>query len=251
MRPRYGRAVRVSHSKDFRHWDDPVWLEYSHAPRVEMYTNGTQPYDRAPHMFIGFPARFFSERKYPNRPDEVEPLFMSSRDGRSFRLWIDPVIPRTAPEERTGNRSNYMAWGLVQLPHSDREYSVYATEGHRRGRGSRLRRFAYRVDGFVSVRALAAGGELRTRPLLFEGNRLVINFATRANGSLRVELQDTDGRPLPGFSLADSAEITGDQIEHTVSWKNGSDVGTLAGRPVRLRFALRNADLYSMRFQML
>ncbi|MBM4039455.1 MAG: hypothetical protein FJ290_13165 [Planctomycetes bacterium] len=41
---------------------------------------------------------------------------MSSRDGRTFHRWTEALIPLTAPEDRDGNRSNYMAWGLVQLP---------------------------------------------------------------------------------------------------------------------------------------
>jgi hypothetical protein len=34
-----------------------------------------------------------------------------------------------------------------------------------------------------------------------------------------------------------------------VHWQSGSDLGTLAGKPVRLRFVLRDADLYSIRFR--
>ena len=57
-----------------------------------------------------------------------------------------------------GNRSNYMAHGLVSLPGNDREWSVYATEARGEGPDTRLRRFTYRVDGFVSVRAGDEGG---------------------------------------------------------------------------------------------
>ncbi len=38
-------------------------------------------------------------------------------------------------------------------------------------------------------------------------------------------------------------------IEQEVSWKGGSELGTLAGRPVRLRFALNDADVYSFQFR--
>jgi hypothetical protein len=34
-----------------------------------------------------------------------------------------------------------------------------------------------------------------------------------------------------------------------VGWKNGPDVGTLAGKPIRLRIKLADADLYSINFQ--
>ena len=33
-----------------------------------------------------------------------------------------------------------------------------------------------------------------------------------------------------------------------VTWKSGADVSALSGRPVRLRFELKDADLYSLRF---
>ena len=92
------------------------------------------------------------------------------------------------------------------------------------------------------------GGELLTHPLRFEGSELVLNAATSAVGSVRVEVQDAEGRPLPGYSLAESIEWYGDEIEHIVSWEAGSDVSQWAGQPVRLRFALQDADLYSLRF---
>lgn len=174
---------------------------------------------------------------------------MASRDGVTFHRWPDAVIPPTAPEDRDGNRSNYMASGLVQLPGNDREYSVYATEAYYTGPDSRLRRFTYRVDGFVSVQAGTAGGELFTRPLTFTGGELILNFATRDGGSVRVELQNADGQPLPGFALTDCRPLTGDELAGPVTWTAGGKLASLAGRPVRLRFALRNADVYSLRFR--
>jgi len=33
-----------------------------------------------------------------------------------------------------------------------------------------------------------------------------------------------------------------------VSWKSGADLGKLAGQTVRLRFELKDADLYSLQF---
>ncbi|MCD4728827.1 MAG: hypothetical protein K8R46_14305 [Pirellulales bacterium] len=69
-----------------------------------------------------------------------------------------------------------------------------------------------------------AGGEMTTKPLRFSGNRLAINYSTSAAGGVRVEIQDADGKPIPGFALEDCPEIIGDQIERTVSWKQGSDL---------------------------
>ena len=113
-----------------------------------------------------------------------------------------------------------------------------------------------RTDGFASLRARYSGGEVLTKPLKFEGSNLVLNFATSAAGSIRLEIQDEDGSLLPGFSLAESPLIWGDEIAHTVRWKRSHSQATsdkplrrVAGKAVRLRFVMKDADLYSVRFQ--
>ena len=103
--------------------------------------------------------------------------------------------------------------------------------------------------GFASVNAGYAGGELLTRPLRFEGSELVLNYATSAAGSVRVEVQDVGGRPMPRFKVAESVEMYGDEIERVVSWEGGADLSQVAGQPVRLRFVMKDADLYSLRFR--
>ena len=171
---------------------------------------------------------------------------MTSRDAVNFRRWPDALIPITAPKDRDGNRSNYMTWGLLQLPGQDRELSVYATEAYYAGPGSRVRRFVFRMDGFVSVRAGATGGTLLTKPFTFVGEKLALNVVSK--GPTRVELQGADGQALPGFALADCSPITGDLIEHTVAWKSGSDLRKLAGQAIRLKFELKDADVFAMKF---
>jgi hypothetical protein len=168
---------------------------------------------------------------------------MTSRDGVNFHRWPEALIPITAPKDRDGNRSNYMTRGLLQLPGRDNELSVYATEAYYAGPGSRVRRFAYRMDGFVSAHA-EGGGTLTTKPLTFTGTRLLLNIASK--GDTRVEILDADGRPLPGFSAGECRSIRGDFITHEVGWKGS--LPSLAGRPVRLRFHLKAADLFAIQF---
>ena len=114
---------------------------------------------------------------------------------------------------------------------------------------NRLRRRTLRLDGFVSVHADGRGGDLITKPLLFEGKELVLNFATSAAGGVTVEIQDEGGRPVSGYALSECPEFYGDEIEYVVRWKDGSDVSGSVGRTVRLRFWMRDADLYSIRFR--
>lgn len=112
------------------------------------------------------------------------------------------------------------------------------------------RRYTLRTDGFVSINSPYESGELITKPLIFEGQQLVINYSTSAAGVVWVELQDAEGRPIPGYEFERCEPIVGDEIERTVEWSGdiGHNVGGLAGKPVRLRFILEDADLFSFRF---
>ena len=104
------------------------------------------------------------------------------------------------------------------------------------------------MDGLASLAAGHEGGELLTRPVRFSGDRLELNFATSAAGGIRVELQEPDGTPIPGFTLEDSVELIGNEIARDAGWRGGRDLAALAGRPVRLRVVLRDAELFSFRF---
>ncbi len=242
------RTIATAWSRDFAHWEGITDLTYGDAPAEQLYTNAVEPYFRAPHLYVGFPTRYLPDQSRGVNFGTTEPVFMSSRDGVRFRRWPEAVIPRTAPQDRDGNRSNYQEWGLLQVPGQDRELSVYAREGGYDLGPTRLRRFTYRTDGFVSVHA-AARGELVTRSLRFAGRELELNFRTAAAGSLRVEIQDASGRALDGFTAAECAPLQGDEISHVVRWRRREHVGTLAGRAVRLRILLEGADLFALRFR--
>jgi|GEM_PF-2153221 len=192
--------------------------------------------DDAPIM-LGFPTR------YQPKHSQVEPVLMTSRDGVNFKRWEEPLIPITAPKDRDWNRSNYMANGVLQLPGHERELSVYATEAYYQGPGSRLRRFTFRVDGFVS--ASADKGEVITKPMIFTGSQLFLNIVSK--GATRVEIQYANGNAIPGFTLADCTPITGDHTDHIVNWKGGIPAAH-AGKPVKLRFVLHQADLFALQF---
>ncbi len=141
---------------------------------------------------------------------------MSSRDGLHFNRWGEAIIRPGLQKDRWVTRNNMAGWGILSLPSSvpgePEELSLYVTEGYYAGRGSRLRRYTYRQDGFVSLRAPLVGGEMITRSIRFSGSRLAINFSTSAAGSIHVEIQDQEGRPIKGYSLDECPEIYGDPI---------------------------------------
>ena len=178
---------------------------------------------------------------------------MTSRDGVNFRRWNDAFLPPGIEREGTWNYGHQaIAWHLVEtksaLEGAPDELSLYAVESYWTGTSSALRRYTLRMDGFASVHAPMSGGEVVTKPIRFQGSRLALNFATSAAGSVRVEIQDGEGKPLPGFALDDCPPIFGDTIERVIAWSGGRTPRDLAGQAVRLRFVLQDADVYAFRF---
>ena len=134
-------------------------------------------------------------------------------------------------------------------PPQKNEISVYDSQ-HYRHPSSHMERGVLRVDGFVSVNAGFEGGELITRPLIFSGDILELNYETSGVGSIRVEVQDAAGKPITGYTLRDASEMYGDEVEGQVRWSSTTfgRVQKLEGQPVRLRFVMKDADLYSFQF---
>ncbi len=227
------RSVCRTTSPDYLTWSEPVPMK-PNFPGEHLYTTLTHPYFRAPHIYIALPTRF-----HPSRGESTDILFMTARGAAPFdRTFRTAFIRPGLDPARWGNRSNYAALNVV--PTGPAEMSIYTTP---------FRRFTLRTDGFASVHAGADPGELVTRPLCFRGRQLVVNYATSAGGSLSVEIQEPDGRPVPGFALADCRPLVGDAIEQPVTWAKDADLSSLAGRPVRLRFALLDADLFALQFR--
>ena len=78
-----------------------------------------------------------------------------------------------------------------------------------------------------------------------DGNRFSLNLSTSANGYAKVVLLDEAGGELPGFGEADASELVGDSIDLTAAWKGPRKLTELKGRPLQIKFILRDADLYS------
>jgi len=242
------RSVTRAVSKDFLNWTKPEMVSFPGAPKEGLYTSGVQLCPRAPHIYVGFPMRFWDKPKlveshpYPGISDG---LFMTSRDGVSFHRWPEAFL-RPGPGERNWTqRSNMAALGLLELQPG--EMSLYYSR-HYCHRDNHLERVTIRTDGFVSVHADAAVGEMVTKPIAFKGRQLFLNYATSTAGWIQVELQSPNGKPIQGFALANCEKMVGDRITQSVEWNSSTNLAALAGQPVRLRFQLKDADLYSLRF---
>lgn len=276
-RPPGYRGVRTTTSKDFINWSEPRDLRYVDSPLEHLYTFQVKPYHRAPHIFIGFPVRYIDRgwsdalralpqlehrttraRKLERMATAVtESLLMASRNGVTFKRWNEAFIrPGIERPETWAYGNQFVSWHALEtksdLEGAPNELSLYATEGYWTGKHSCLRRYTLRLDGFVSVHAPMSGGEIITKTVVFQGDNLSLNFSTSAAGSVRVEIQDSEGRPLPGLTLDECPPLYGDAIARRVTWnptvEGAFTLSSLENIPVRVRFVLADADLYSFRF---
>jgi hypothetical protein len=97
-----------------------------------------------------------------------------------------------------------------------------------------------------------------THPVTFQGSKLLVDLdaslAMQKPGprrrfdecEVRVALEDQSGGKVEGFT-ADRCQPIFESGERAVRWE-GATVGSLAGKPVRLRFEMRNAALYAFQF---
>ena len=226
------RTISRTTSPDYLHWEPAIDMA-PNVPGEQLYTSQTHPYFRAPHIYVALPSRLG-----PTGRTDIG--FMTTRAGATHfdRLFEEAFIRPGLDPDRWNWKANYVAHGVV--PTGPAEMSIY----HQSTGG----RYVLRTDGFISIHAGADQGEFVTKPLIFSGRELVLNYSTSVMGSVRVEVQ-SEGSAAPGYALGLCLPLVGDSIEQTVAWTHGTDLGRLSGKPVRLRFVMKEADLFSMRFR--
>lgn len=260
----WNNARRISRatSRDFLRWTPRVQMEYRRlgkpAPVEELYVNQTSPYFRAPHLYVALAARFMAgkrvltdeeaeplgiEPRYKN--DCSDPVLLTSRGGTWYDHTFMGSLIRPGPQPtHWTSRTNYPLLNLIQT--GPAEMSMFTHESYAQT-GACIRRHSLRLDGLGSVRAPWQGGSMTTKPFTFEGPRLLLNYGCSAAGGIRVAVTAPDGKPFKGFSLDDCTPVYGDRIEHAVEWKGGS-LKALNGKPVRMAFEMKDADLFALRF---
>jgi len=254
------RSVSRTTSKDFITWSEPVEMTYGNTPPEHLYTQQTSPYFRAPHIYIAIGSRFIPDRKILTDAQLMElkvdpgqykglsePFFMTTRGGNVYdRTFMEAFIRPGLGHNHWSARTNYPALNIVQTGPS--EMSLYVNQDYTQPT-AHMRRYSIRLDGFSSLSAPYSGGEMITKPFRFSGSELELNYSTSAAGEIKIEIQDADGKPLPGFTLAESGQIIGNEIAAPASWNGNTDVSSLSSKTVRLRIYLKDADLYSFRFK--
>lgn len=104
-----------------------------------------------------------------------------------------------------------------------------------------------RRDGFVSMNAGKEEGYLLTEPITFDGKYLFVNADVAGKKStLYVEVIDENGNAIAGYTKKECNVLKkADSTKSMVTWKDNADLSALANTPVRLKFYLKDGDLYS------
>ena len=232
-------------------------------PPMDFYNSSAWKYPRAEDVYLMFPSAYYhyqaewARRRGTDDPANDGPLdiqFAISRDGKTWNRPDRQPFIRLGVAAGFASATAYMAAGAICRP--DEIWLYHSASDHSHGNYDAARdkflgtitRARLRLDGFVSVDSEYTGGEFTTPPLLFSGGQLTLNVDTSAGGHVRVELRKESGSALAGFSAEECDPINGNFIQKVVSWRGGSPLSAWAGKPIRLRFAMRDTKLYSFKF---
>jgi len=267
------RGIKTTTSKDFLTWSEPKDLIYQDDNKIELYTNVVSPYVRAPHMYIGFPSRYIERAKkwtdnydylpnVTNRKNRTKQqsryglvltdcVLMTSRDGVNFNRWQEAFIrPGIENDFNWVYGDAYPTWSneMLIMPSDSKdnapdEINIYMHAYHWQ-KPTELRRYVIRLDGFISYNATYKPCKILTKPFIFKGEQLTINFSTSAIGYIRIKILDENKDYIEGY---ESYEIFGDSVDRKITFGN-KKISKLAGKPIRMLIEMSDADLYSFKF---
>ena len=244
MTRRIGRSV----SDDFVTWTDPEDVLVPDAddpPGTELYGMPVFKYEG---FYIGQLYIYHApvEEKQIRFTGPVDVQLAVSRDGIAWERAGEraPFIPNGPPGSIDMGEIYTSLAPVVMGDELWFYYSGSAADHADIGGAAYVCLGKLRLDGFVSVDAGDETGTLVTKLFRCQGGRLSINAAARG-GAVGVAVLDTDGIPHEGYSRQECALFDGDSVRHDVTWRTTASLDQLKGRDIRLKFYLRNAELYS------
>ncbi|MGZ0654873.1 glycosyl hydrolase family 32 [Coraliomargarita sp. W4R72] len=224
--------------------------------RPQLYSLGAVAYESllvgAFYVHLGPDNKICSDGKFP-KITEIKLGF--SRDG--FH-WERPdrraFIPASRVEGTWDRAYIHSTTGVFYIDQNDRlvfpytGFSGVAPDGSRGiYSGASVGLATLRRDGFASMDAGHSTGTLTTRPLEHQGQYLFVNVDC-PEGELRAELLDEAGEVIEPYTLANSQVIQADTTLAQLKWSGASAGHPNEGKPVRVRFSLRNGRLFSFWF---
>lgn len=285
--PTRRRVVRRLESDDLVHWDNEIFVldadEIDNGtyetptpqPPVDFYgatifrypdSSPDSPYIMIAHAFWHWRRRPEEQRAggYEDHKFRIEVLAPATLDDRL-------AVSRDGVRfDRLGDRKSFLPIGLAgtfcskwtwslpnPIPMGDEIWIYYFGDNRDHdgfvepgapARKTAIDRAILRLDGFVSADAAYTGGEITTPLVTFAGSRLELNVDPGAGGSIRVELLDEANRPIEGYTREEATPLYVNSVRLPVTWGASGNVASLAGKPIRLRFGMRDCKLYAFQF---
>ncbi len=234
---------------------------------TDLYNTRAIKYPWADDAYVAFPLLFFHfhgdgpkarqtlfEERRGLGSGLVETQLAVSRDGLNWNRHPRPTYIPIGDHEGYPVRRPYIVYGMVRRGARIFQYSYTRSSYHdswdKNARPAVVHRLTQRLDGFVSLQAPYTGGEFQSRLLRFDGDSLELNIDTGATGFAQVGIVDESGLSIPGYGIDECVYINTNAVDHVVEWLgSGTDVSSLAGRPVRLVVRMRGSDLYALQFK--
>jgi len=250
----------ISFSDDFQTWTKPRTVlrplpekEHAGESREQIYNMYPFTYES---LYLGIAQVYYWHPRWA-----LEGEWMFSRD---CVQWVRPEpwrphVPVGGPGEFDRANNAFSSAGPIRVgdelyfyysgrSYRHREYHQYDHGQAEQDSGpweAAIGLATLRVDGFASVNArYGPDRHVTTRPLLLHGRKLFVN-AKCDWGSVRVGLLAEDGTPWDGFGAQDCDPLRRDATRIPISWNGVAELPVEADQPVRLRFVMENARLYS------
>ena len=251
---RGGISRLISFSEDFVGWTPPRSFLQALNEEETLYNNTGFVYDE---QYMGF-LTHFDRRAF----EQTQTLrLLTSRDGETWmRVPGDPLIPTSGIGE--WDRFQILLTGAPPIRVGDKLYIYYRGTARRHAkvvgefepciakdqdpRTMSIGLATLRLDGFASIDASFDGGSITTRPVMIGGETLSLNVKSDY-GQVLVELLDEEGRPIPGYTREECLPLQVDSVDARVAWREKGSLREVKEEPVKVKFYLFNARLYSYR----
>jgi predicted GH43/DUF377 family glycosyl hydrolase len=261
-RSRRGRAVGVAWSEDGLKWtkpyEGPIFAADDLDPdATQIYGMPAFPYQG---LYVGLPwmyhARYFKSGEYSvkklHEAQEGSPRTMEVQLAWSWDLinWTRaPGRPQFIPRGAKGQWDSGMVYtARAPVLVGDKLYFYYSgSDGLHDDRrvNAAIGLATLRLDGFCSMRADESEGWLISRRDPFRKPAVTINARTGTNGYVVAEILDRRNKVVPGFSKQDCGAFSGDSVRHELKWKTAQFTNAQKANDYKIRFWLKNAELFS------
>jgi len=243
------RRIFMARSEDTRTWEKPFLVlgpDASDPPCAQFYG---MPHFQYHGYYIGMLWVFhtqYDELARRKGEGRIETQLTYSLNGVSWnRTHRGPFIPMGEP----GGAGEGCVFGCSLVDRPGKDLRVYATLcpfTHARVGRNVMAAYGLRRDGFVCFAPDGGWGTLTTCAIVPDSGKLTLN-GRAPRGQIRVESLTAEEQPIEGYCGERAAVFEGDETDWEVRWPNAS-FRDLRGKQIKLRFHLKYAELYAIRF---